>query len=191
MLFLFFYFGFFFILNFFFKLNFFFISKNVFNYKKKVEFDFSEYYCLVSQESFHLIIRFQKQGFFRPQHGDCWKLRANALHIVKQLRSKYNLYTSPPILMNSRNGPYEIIDTRKEFEWFNNKKIKPKFYQQIHQAISITLQLEGTRDINLLRELRNERSNLLYSEQEIVELLKLIFNYCEEAWIRNFFGVNL
>ena len=152
-------------------------------------FDFSEYYCLISQESFHIIIRFQKQGFFRPQHGDCWKLRTNALHIMKQLRCKYNIYTSVPIKREPANSPYEIINNIKEFEWFNNDKIKPKMYQSIHEAISITFKLIGTRDHELSVELRNKRSNLAYKEKTIVQILRNMMKYCDKRWIRNLFGV--
>ena len=108
---------------------------------------------------------------------------------MKQLRCKYNIYTSVPILRKPANSPYEIINTIKEFEWFNNDKVKPKMYQSIQQAISITFKLIGTRDHTLSVELRNKRSNLPYKELTIVKILRNMMNYCDKRWIRNLFGV--
>ena len=63
-----------------------------------VHFDFANYYVMIVQESWHIIIRLAKKGIFVVQHADCWKMHEDFKHVVKQLRVLFNKKRSSPTI---------------------------------------------------------------------------------------------
>lgn len=130
----------------------------------------------------------EKKNFFNCMHSDCWLLRANALFIVMQLKMKYNIKSTPPILKtNPHNNPLDIVLHNERYKWFTNEK--DDTYDILHAAIAATFMLDGTRDHNLQNQLYKQREENRLGEKQIKNILRCFVHDADKRWVPSFFGV--
>lgn len=77
------------------------------NKKTGILYDFTEYYVMVTQELFHLVIRCRDAKIMNFNHSDYFAVIRGLTKYSKQLQFKYDIKTSPAFLTN------KIFDPRK------------------------------------------------------------------------------
>ena len=134
----------------------------------------------------------RNKGMFRTPCSDFPYVKHGSLHVVKQLRIRYSLYYSPPLLTN-HNHPYHVTKYHQNWQWIQNKNIKQLFkeYKTLKKAVRSIIQLDETFEETLIDNLNcTIRENIL-GERTIRIRLSHYFRDAHKKYIRNLLSMFL
>ena len=102
-----------------------------------ITFDFTEYYVIVGQELYHLVIRCRNKRIWNYHHSDCWLVIRAFQSVSTQYQRQYNIETTPDVITDIKSTPYDVYEHCPLLT-------DDKLFSIVQNVIICYLQLKGT-----------------------------------------------
>lgn len=99
-------------------------------------FDFRDYYIILGQELYHLVLRAANAHIWNYHHADCYFVIRALQAVQKAYQFEYDLETTPDTITAYRSTPYEVYD--------NSPIIDDNIFVMMQNVIHKYIQLLGT-----------------------------------------------
>ena len=141
----------------------------------------------MSQEYFHLYLRFKKKGGIRNLSSDASYLKKNLLCCIKRLSKKYDKTTTPPRI-SKRCDPLYLYKNNSEFNWIKSNKIK---FNKLKNIVRFIWKLDKTKPHS---EYMKTIENVLYNDKQwtkekMRDMLSVFFKIPHNDWVPHMLGV--
>ena len=102
-----------------------------------IVFDFTQYFVIVGQELYHLVIRCRNKRIWNYHHSDCWFVIRAFQSVAKQYQLKYDIRTTPDVITEFKSTPYKVYELCPLLNVSRN-------FVAVQRVVISYLQLNGT-----------------------------------------------
>ena len=102
-----------------------------------ITFDFTQYYVIVGQELYHLVIRCRNKRIWNYHHADCWFVIQAFTSVSTLYQLKYDIQSTPDVICEKKSTPYQVYE-------YCPLLTNDVYFKHVQHVIICYLQFQGT-----------------------------------------------
>ena len=133
-----------------------------------ITFDFRDYYIIIGQELYHLVLRAQNNHIWNYHHSDCFYVIRSIQAVAKSYQLEYDEIESPDLITEYESHPYAIYQHSPLLHDLNTFKIMQNVIINYMRLQGILLVSTSTSKFVFELQMKINEKGMIIDQQEPV-----------------------